>query len=132
VSGAIPLRLRIRYAVHVGVGTRPFGAGLSGWSHISATPQVIGSWDGAAHDFKVYHKDNRYRFYIGNTEHASIPESDICWTPTRAWWFSETWDNGDALGGSVGNKLFTSSTNYAQLGERRLLLDSDDGSVSLG
>ncbi len=87
--------------------------GCQGWSHVNPAPSSVGSWDGAAHDFKVYHQNNSYRFFIGNSQVAGISEASICWTPTRAQWFSETWDDGDALGGSVGNTLVTSSTNYA-------------------
>ena len=94
-------------------GRDPSAPGCSGWSHIDATPNSLSGYDGAAHDYKVYHKDDRYRFYVGTTEKTSIPESWICWTPTRAWWFSETWDGGDALGGSLSNHLRTISTNYA-------------------
>jgi hypothetical protein len=79
--------------------------GCSGWSHITANVQTLSGWDGAAHDYKVYHKNNYWRFYVGLTEKANIPDSWICWTPTRAWWFSETWDSGDALGGTSGNHL---------------------------
>jgi len=87
--------------------------GCAGWSHIDPVPNSVGTWDGAAHDFKVYHQNNAYRFFIGASQVASVPESMVCWTPTRAQWFSETWDDGDAVGGSAGNPLVTSSTNYA-------------------
>ncbi len=87
--------------------------GCAGWSHIDPVPNSVGTWDGAAHDFKVYHQNNYYRFFIGANQVASVAERSICWTPTRAQWFSETWDDGDALGGSAGNPLVTSSTNYA-------------------
>lgn len=96
-------------------GIDPEAPGCSGWARQIPQPLRIAGRDGAAHDYKIYHKDNRWRFYVGVNEKRSLPEGDICWTPTIAWWFSESWDDGDALGGSVGNKLRTKLTNYANV-----------------
>jgi hypothetical protein len=87
--------------------------GCAGFSNRLPTLTAIMGYDGAAHDYKVYHKTNRWRVYVGVNEKASVSEAEICWTPNVAEWFSETWDPGDALGGTVGNKLRTASTNYA-------------------
>lgn len=76
-------------------------------------PELVSNWNGAAANYKVYHKTDRWRFYIGATEVKSIPEASICWTPTDASWFGESWDVGDAIGGTAANKFRISSTNYA-------------------
>lgn len=76
-------------------------------------PELVSNWNGAAANYKVYHKTNRWRFYSGATEVKSIPEASICWTPTDASWFGESWDVGDAIGGTAANKFRISSTNYA-------------------
>lgn len=94
-------------------GRNPNAPGCSGKSLRIPAPSSLSGYDGAAHDYKVYHKNNAWRVYVGNTEKTSVSESEVCWTPAEAVWFSETWDTGDALGGSVGNKLVTNSTNYA-------------------
>ena len=89
--------------------------GCTGVSHRIASPIRLTGYDGAAHDYKVYHQSNQYRFLVGSTQKTYVPEGDVCWMPNRAWWFSETWDDGDALGGSAGNHLTTALTNYANL-----------------
>jgi hypothetical protein len=94
-------------------GRNPSAPGCSGKSLRLPVPSSLSGYDGVAHDYKVYHKNNAWRVYVGVTEKTSVSESEICWTPNVAEWFSETWDAGDALGGSVGNKLVTNSTNYA-------------------
>lgn len=94
-------------------GRHTSALGCAGFMNRRATPFFLSGYDGAAHDYKIYHQNNRWRFLIGVTERTSIAESELCWTPTVAWWFSETWDSGDALGGSLGDKLRTQLTNYA-------------------
>lgn len=87
--------------------------GCSGFASRGPEPELVSNWSGAAADYKVYHKTDRWRFYIGPTEVNSIPEGSICWTATVASWFGESWDVGDAIGGTAANKFRISSTNYA-------------------
>lgn len=87
--------------------------GCAGFSHRNSSPQTLSGYDGAAHDFKVYHQNNAWRFFIGSTQVTSVSEASMCWTPTNATWFEETWDPGDALGGSLADKLGTNLANYA-------------------
>jgi hypothetical protein len=94
-------------------GRNPAAPGCQGKSLRIPSPSSLSGYDGAAHDYKVYHHTNAWRVYVGNSELTSVSESEICWTPNSAAWFSEAWDSGDALGGSVGDKLHTVSTNYA-------------------
>lgn len=94
-------------------GRDPSAPGCTGYSYRAAAPQTINGIDGATHDYKIYHQTNQWRFFIGASQKYAISESELCWTPTNAVWFEETWDNGDALGGSAGNHLTTALANYA-------------------
>jgi hypothetical protein len=97
----------------------------SGWGRTSTTPGCSGfssraplvtnegTYAVAAHDFKVYHQVNEWRFFVGGTNVGSVGEASICWTPKLAVWFSETWDFGDQIGGTAANKFSVASTNYA-------------------
>lgn len=49
---------------------------------------------------------------IAGSEHDDLPLGSICWTPTRAVWFGESWDSGDAIGGSAGNHVKLTSAHY--------------------
>lgn len=99
-----------------------------GWGRSSSTPGCAGktdvfptmtpvslTWNGAARDYKVYHQTNQWRMFIGTTMVFSVAESEICWAPGLASWFGESWDTGDAIGGSVGDHLRISSTNTASV-----------------
>lgn len=87
-------------------------SGCSGFSDVAPTMTPVSlSWNGAARDYKVYHLTNRWRMYVGNNEVYSVAESSICWSPGLASWFGESWDIGDAIGGSAGDHLRISSTN---------------------
>lgn len=72
-----------------------------------------GAYASAAHDFKVYHRANEWRFFVDTTKVGWVGEASICWTPKLAVWFSETWDFGDQIGGTVANKFGVTSTYYA-------------------
>ena len=73
----------------------------------------MAAYDGAVWNYKVYHLNNSWRMYRGNTMIASVGESSVCWTPRAAQWFGESHDFGDAIGGTVGNKYYIRDTNYA-------------------
>jgi hypothetical protein len=89
-------------------------SGCTGLSDVFPTMTPVSlSWNGAARDYKVYHLNNRWRMFVGTNEVFSVAEASICWTPGLASWFGESWDIGDAIGGSAGNHLRVSSTNTA-------------------
>lgn len=97
----------------------------SGWGRTSTTPGCAGfsnrfpavadegAYGFAAHDFKVHHSANLWKFYVGLAQVHSIGEASICWTGRSAVWFGEVWDIGDQMGGTPANKLSITSTNYA-------------------
>lgn len=81
----------------------------------SVPPQAfkVANWDGAAHNFKVYHQNNWWRLFKDAQEVLAIQERDICWTPRDAAWFGESLDIGDAIGGSRNDKYRITDMNYA-------------------
>ncbi len=97
----------------------------SGWGRDNATPGCTGMTDRpptladegayvfAAHDFKVYHTANVWKFLVDATQVHSIGEASICWTGKNAEWFGEVTDIGDQMGGTPANKSSVTSTNYA-------------------
>jgi len=76
-------------------------------------PEAIGSWDGANHNYKVWRNSAAWNFYIDTTSWGGITPDQICWTPSRVTWFAETWDYGDALGGTSTDRLYFNSMAYA-------------------
>lgn len=87
--------------------------GCSGYSSRAPVVTDEGAYVSAAHDFKVYHQANEWRFFVDLTKVGWVGEASICWTPKLSAWFSETWDFGDQIGGTPGNKFSVTSTNYA-------------------
>lgn len=79
------------------------------------TPGV--AYDGQTHDYKIHHADDYWNIYVDHTRVMRVGEVSLCWNwgrPSRdASWFGESLDQGDAIGGSVGNKYSISSANYA-------------------
>jgi len=95
-----------------GWGRQHTTPGCSGLSDVAPTTIPVSlAWNGASRDYKVYHLNNRWRMFVGLTEVYSVPEASICWYPGVASWFGESWDIGDAIGGSVGNHLRVTETN---------------------
>jgi hypothetical protein len=95
-----------------GWGRQHTTPGCSGFSDVApVTIPVSLSWNGAARDYKVYHLNNRWRMFVGLNEVYSVAEASICWYPGLASWFGESWDIGDAIGGSLGNHLRVTETN---------------------
>jgi hypothetical protein len=99
----------------------------SGWGRTSTTPNCgtfsnraptatdEGAYVAAAHDFKVYHQNNSWRFFVGLAEVGSVGEASICWTPKVAVWFGESWDFGDQIGGTLADKMSVTSMNTANV-----------------
>lgn len=87
----------------------------AGFSDVAPTtiPTFVVGWNGGPRDFKVYHLNNAWRMFVGTTQVYSVAESSICWTPVKASWFGESWDIGDAIGGTLGDHLRITETNTA-------------------
>ncbi len=88
-------------------------SGCQGWNNVAPVPLLIQASNGTDRTFKVFHYLNQWRVYLDNVDVKGVAESGICWTPTSASWFGESWDYGDAIGGSVTNKLRFRYVAYA-------------------
>jgi hypothetical protein len=87
--------------------------GCSGFSNRAPAIKLLAGWPGGALDYKVYHLNNKYRWFVGTQEYSFSPfESDICWTPRVASFFGETWDTGDQLGGTSSSHLASTLVNF--------------------
>jgi hypothetical protein len=88
-------------------------SGCSGYSDRTPGPALVMGEPVGNHTYKVYHTLNQWRYYVDGVLQRSQGESDICWTPTSASWFGESWDYGDAIGGSTSNKFGIGFMQYA-------------------
>jgi hypothetical protein len=86
--------------------------GCNGFTNRPPTVMQIGFW-GPGTEYKVYHTSNLWRFYFGGENRVSLDEYSICWTPNAASWFGESWDAGDAIGGTSADHLTFGSMRYA-------------------
>lgn len=99
--------------VYWAYGRRKSSPGCSAYSDRGPTPTKIQQSDGLSHSYKVWHATNYWRVYLAGVQKASVAEAEICWTPSGAQWFGESWDAGDAIGGTSANKFRFSSAQYA-------------------
>ena len=97
----------------VGYGRTHTTPGCSGAQDKAPLALSKGTYVFAQHDYKVYHQNNLWRYFVDNTQVYSTTEAAICWTPATALWFDETWDAGDQLGGTQAVHLTVQTTNYA-------------------
>lgn len=63
-------------------------------------------------DYIVAKTTTQYRVYRAGVLEASVPNSEICWTPSRAMWMGEAFNHGDQIGGQAGNKQYVSGARY--------------------
>lgn len=87
--------------------------GCSGYSSRGPTIDYIQMHDGHSHTYKVWHSANKWRVYIDGVEKKWVDESEICWTPTSASFFGESFDYGDSIGGESTNHYTFSGAKYA-------------------
>ena len=71
------------------------------------------AWNGAARTYKVYHQNNAWRMLVDSNQVYSVGEASICWSPGLASWFGESWDIGDAIGGTAADHLRITTLNTA-------------------
>ena len=55
---------------------------------------------------------SQWQFKQNGSVIGTVGLSSICWTPKRALWAGESWDRGDAIGGSSSNHVVVSSALY--------------------
>lgn len=68
-------------------------------------PQEIAAWDGSPGDAKVVREGANWVLYWKGAAKKTIPVSwtSCSWSPARASWFTETWNDGDSNGGDAGH-----------------------------
>lgn len=86
--------------------------GCSGFSNRAPANNFVGYWTSGSHTLTVRHTGNYWYHHVDGVQKSSVSEASICWTPRRALWFGESWDLGDAIGGSSTNKFTISSLMY--------------------
>lgn len=100
--------MRYYYALGLASST----PGCAGYQSIPPVIWNAGAWTAAAHEYRVEHIANAWKLYVDSSLARSYPESNVCWTPRSSVWFGESWDYGDQIGGTLGNKLTISATKY--------------------
>lgn len=77
-------------------------------------PENVGVWDGTTSTYRVSHVGSTWRGYVDGVQKASIPDTYLScsWSAQYATWFSESWNYGDALGGTQTNKFGITNMKY--------------------
>lgn len=86
--------------------------GCSGLSDVAPIAQSLGTWSSGSDDFIVARSGGFWKVYIDGVFQNQVSEASICWAKKRALWSGETWDLGDAMGGSAGNKFALTQAAY--------------------
>lgn len=94
------------------------------WGRTRANPQCnayqdafprwksLGAAPGGTNTFTVIRTTTQWRFLVNGSEKTTIGLGNICWTPTTAEYFGETWDRGDQMGGTVGTRQHFTNALY--------------------
>lgn len=77
--------------------------GCSGFSNVEPLGTRVGGLPSGTWFFEVLRTSSAWKFSINGVVVESLPASTICWTRKRASWVGESWDTGDAIGGSAAN-----------------------------
>jgi hypothetical protein len=86
--------------------------GCAGMSNVPPIAQDLGAWASGTDDFIVARDGVQWEVFIDGVFQASVAQASICWTKKRALWAGETWDVGDAMGASAGNKFALTGAAY--------------------
>ena len=62
--------------------------------------------------FDVVRTSQQWKVQINGVTQQTVPLASICWSKRRADWLGESWDRGDAIGGSSSNKFRVASAIY--------------------
>lgn len=96
-----------------------YATGLSnstpGCSGFQSSPPVsfeVGTWTAAAHQYRIEHVNNQWKFWVDTSNKAVLAEAALCWTPRSSVWFGESFDYGDQIGGTLTNKLSITNAAY--------------------
>lgn len=97
---------------YTGWGRSRSTPGCAAFSDVLPLATGVGAWGGGDRVYKVQHVANVWQLLVDNTQKGSVPEAGICWMPRSSVWFGESWDFGDQIGGTLGNKLAVTSASY--------------------
>jgi hypothetical protein len=86
--------------------------GCSAYDDVWPTVSRIGGWTSGEHTLAIRHDNNWYEYRIDGVVQYKTTEANICWTPDRAVWFGESWDWGDAIGGTAGDPFAFTDMAY--------------------
>lgn len=92
-------------------GRNSAAPGCGGFITVEPVPIRLGDPPGLQ-NYEVVRTAAEWRFIIGGVVHDTLPLGSICWTPSRAIWFGESWDSGDAIGGFAGNHVSLTNALY--------------------
>jgi hypothetical protein len=87
---------------------------MSGCGNVnSVAPHVHLIANGQGTDQFIVARDGvSWEVFLNGFLEASVAQASVCWTKVRATWTGESWDAGDAIGGSAGNKYAVTSAAY--------------------
>lgn len=88
-----------------------WGRGSCGLSKAPSTVN-LGAASTSSLTYIVQHNSTAWAGYVNGSVRAQVGNGEICWTPSAATWFTETWDSGDALGGSASNRYTINQMYY--------------------
>lgn len=86
--------------------------GCAGFSNVLPIAQDLGQWTTGADSFIVARSGGEWKVFLNGSYVNGVAEGSICWAKIRALWAGETWDIGDAMGGSAGNKYALTQAAY--------------------
>jgi hypothetical protein len=90
-------------------GRTPSSPGCAGKSQVLPTPHIRPSFNGGYTYQLRRTSTGGYNFSVHGETQVSPGPSAVCWTPSFISVFGETWDYGDAIGGSVSDHFNISS-----------------------
>jgi len=87
-------------------------SGCAGFMDVKPVPAFLGDFPGGTWPYTVVRTSQQWKVQINGVTQQTIPLSSICWSKRRADWLGESWDIGDAIGGSSSDKFRVSSAIY--------------------
>jgi hypothetical protein len=66
----------------------------------------LGGWSGTTQLYMISKVGSNWNVYRSDVIRGQVATSSICWSKNRVDWLGESWDHGDAVGGSSGNKYY--------------------------
>lgn len=79
--------------------------------NVAPTPHFLSTFSGGSL-FSAYYLNGAYHLTTDEGVHVDVGNGQVCWLPGDATVFNETWDFGDALGGSSANQFAFSSLAF--------------------